>query len=59
LTIGHGRERFPCLRVPAFRRYAARMGAPAWQAALAAAPSARSFRGAEIGAGKLFSAARS
>ena len=32
-----GEERFPCLRVPAFRSYAARMGAPAWQDALAAA----------------------
>ena len=29
-----GEERFPCLRVAAFRSYAARMGTPAWQAAL-------------------------
>jgi uncharacterized protein (DUF488 family) len=32
-----GEERFPCIRVPAFRSYAARMGAPEWQSALAAA----------------------
>lgn len=32
-----GEERFECLRVAAFRSYAARMGADAWQAALAAA----------------------
>jgi uncharacterized protein (DUF488 family) len=32
-----GEERFPCLRVPAFRSYAARMGTPDWQEALAAA----------------------
>jgi uncharacterized protein (DUF488 family) len=32
-----GEERFPCLRVAAFRSYAARMGSPEWQAALAAA----------------------
>jgi uncharacterized protein (DUF488 family) len=30
-----GEERFPCLRVAAFRSYAARMGTPEWQAALA------------------------
>ena len=29
-----GEERFACLRVPAFRSYAARMGQPEWQAAL-------------------------
>jgi uncharacterized protein (DUF488 family) len=29
-----GEERFPCLRVAAFRSYAARMSAPAWQSAL-------------------------
>jgi uncharacterized protein (DUF488 family) len=37
-----GSERFPCIRVEAFRSYAARMGSPEWQAALAevlAAPS--------------------
>jgi uncharacterized protein (DUF488 family) len=32
-----GEERFPCLRVAAFRSYAARMGTPEWQEALAAA----------------------
>src|SRR5579884_4175166 len=32
-----GEERFGCLRVSAFRSYAARMGTPAWQEALAAA----------------------
>lgn len=32
-----GEERFPCIRVPAFRSYAARMGTPDWQAALAGA----------------------
>jgi uncharacterized protein (DUF488 family) len=32
-----GEERFACIRVAAFRSYAARMGAPAWQEALAAA----------------------
>lgn len=32
-----GEERFPCIRVPAFRSYAARMGTPEWQAALAEA----------------------
>jgi uncharacterized protein (DUF488 family) len=32
-----GAERFACLRVPAFRSYAARMGQPAWQEALEAA----------------------
>ena len=30
-----GEERFSCLRVPAFRSYAARMGQPEWQQALA------------------------
>ena len=30
-----GEERFSCLRVPAFRSYAARMRAPEWQEALA------------------------
>jgi uncharacterized protein (DUF488 family) len=32
-----GEEHFPCLRVAAFRSYAARMGTPDWQTALAAA----------------------
>lgn len=32
-----GEERFACLRVGAFRSYAARMGQPAWQEALEAA----------------------
>jgi uncharacterized protein (DUF488 family) len=32
-----GEERFPCLRVPAFRSYAARMGSREFQDALAAA----------------------
>jgi uncharacterized protein (DUF488 family) len=32
-----GEERFGCLREPAFRSYAARMGAAAWQTALEAA----------------------
>jgi uncharacterized protein (DUF488 family) len=32
-----GEERFSCLRVAAFRSYAARMGTAAWQEALAAA----------------------
>jgi uncharacterized protein (DUF488 family) len=32
-----GEERFTCIRVPAFRSYAARMAQPAWQEALAAA----------------------
>jgi uncharacterized protein (DUF488 family) len=32
-----GEERFPCIRVAAFRSYAARMGTDAWQRALAAA----------------------
>jgi uncharacterized protein (DUF488 family) len=31
-----GEERFDCIRVPAFRAYAARMGTPGWQKALAA-----------------------
>jgi uncharacterized protein (DUF488 family) len=31
-----GEERFSCLRVAAFRSYAARMGTPAWQETLAA-----------------------
>jgi uncharacterized protein (DUF488 family) len=30
-----GEERFPCIRVAAFRSYAARMGTDEWQAALA------------------------
>jgi uncharacterized protein (DUF488 family) len=30
-----GEEKFPCLRVPAFRSYAARMRTPTWQEALA------------------------
>jgi uncharacterized protein (DUF488 family) len=34
-----GEERFDCIRVPAFRAYAARMGTPSWQEALAAALS--------------------
>jgi uncharacterized protein (DUF488 family) len=32
-----GEERFSCIRTPAFRSYAARMGRPEWQRALAAA----------------------
>lgn len=32
-----GEERFQCIRVAAFRSYAARMGTPEWQDALAAA----------------------
>jgi len=32
-----GAERFPCIREPAFRSYAARMGTEAWQRALAGA----------------------
>ena len=32
-----GEERFHCIRVPAFRAYAARIGTDAWQEALAAA----------------------
>jgi uncharacterized protein (DUF488 family) len=32
-----GEERFACIRTPAFRSYAARMGRPEWQQALAAA----------------------
>jgi uncharacterized protein (DUF488 family) len=32
-----GEERFPCIRVAAFRSYAARMGTPSWQEALASA----------------------
>lgn len=32
-----GEERFPCIRVAAFRSYAARMGTTEWQAALAEA----------------------
>jgi uncharacterized protein (DUF488 family) len=32
-----GEERFPCIRVDAFRAYAARMTTPPWQAALDAA----------------------
>lgn len=35
-----GEERFPCIRVGAFRSYAARMGTPAWQEALARALAA-------------------
>ena len=31
-----GEERFGCIRTPAFRSYAARMGTPEWQDALAA-----------------------
>jgi uncharacterized protein (DUF488 family) len=31
-----GEERFSCIRLAAFRSYAARMGTPAWQAALSA-----------------------
>ena len=30
-----GEERYACIRVPAFRSYAARMATPGWQAALA------------------------
>ena len=42
-------ERFACLRTPAFRSYAARMGQPAWQAALeeALGEPARCFMCAE------------
>ena len=32
-----GEDKFPCIRVPAFRSYAARMGTAAWQDALASA----------------------
>jgi uncharacterized protein (DUF488 family) len=32
-----GEERFACIRTPGFRSYAARMGTPEWQEALAAA----------------------
>ncbi len=32
-----GEDRFPCIRTPAFRSYAARMGTEEWQAALARA----------------------
>lgn len=35
-----GAERFPCIRVAAFRSYAARMATPEWQAALADALTA-------------------
>jgi uncharacterized protein (DUF488 family) len=35
-----GEERFTCIRVPAFRSYAARMGTDAWQRALADALAA-------------------
>jgi uncharacterized protein (DUF488 family) len=35
-----GEERFSCIRVPAFRSYAARMGTERWQAALADALAA-------------------
>ena len=44
-----GEERFACLRVAAFRSYAARMGTQAWQDALAAALAepAPCFMGAE------------
>jgi uncharacterized protein (DUF488 family) len=35
-----GEERFACIRVPAFRSYAARMGTDAWEAALARTLSA-------------------
>jgi uncharacterized protein (DUF488 family) len=37
-----GEERFDCIRVPAFRSYAARMGTAGWQAALAEALAAPS-----------------
>jgi len=37
LTGEPGEDRFGCLRVAAFRSYAARMGAESWQQALAAA----------------------
>ena len=37
-----GEERFECIRVPAFRAYAARMGTRGWQEALAAALAAPS-----------------
>ena len=37
LTGEPGEERFACIRTPAFRSYAARMGTSAWQEALAAA----------------------
>jgi uncharacterized protein (DUF488 family) len=35
-----GEERFGCVRTPAFRSYAARMGTPGWQAALTEALTA-------------------
>jgi uncharacterized protein (DUF488 family) len=37
LTGEPGEERFSCIRTAAFRSYAARMGTPEWQQALAAA----------------------
>jgi uncharacterized protein (DUF488 family) len=37
LSVEPGEERFGCIRTPAFRSYAARMGTDAWQEALAAA----------------------
>jgi uncharacterized protein (DUF488 family) len=37
LTGEPGEERFPCIRVAAFRSYAARMGTASWQEALAEA----------------------
>lgn len=37
LSAERGEERFGCIRTAAFRSYAARMGTPAWQDALAAA----------------------
>src|SRR4051794_41609404 len=37
LSGEHGEGRFECIRVAAFRSYAARMGTGRWQAALAAA----------------------
>jgi uncharacterized protein (DUF488 family) len=41
LTGEPGEERFPCIRVAAFRSYAARMGSDAWQEALAVALDAQ------------------
>jgi len=40
LADGPGEERFGCIRVPAFRSYAARMATPGWQEALAEALAA-------------------
>ena len=50
LSGERGEERFTCIRVPAFRSYAARMGTDGWQEALAAAlaePAPQCFMCAE------------